>query len=214
MDLRRALVTRPWKWWTMSWRWVNRPFAARCSTRSSLIVRGSPPVLSTWAMLRSRPTLPRAVRFKTCSSNDPNHPASRETPSIEAPSPASESPPWPPKRNARVMYICGLAFAPIPLRPRYGLGEGFFLTFFRPKASLFSEGKFSPNLPPAGLLAPIQPGDPPGIVDGRGTDAPATSQKPTTWSDSSKYVWPNYWLRRRASSALSGAPSDPAERKS
>jgi len=144
---------------------------------------------------------------------DPNHPAPRETPSIGAPSPASESPPWPPKRNARVMYICGLAFAPIPLRPRYGLGEGF-LTFFRPKASLFSEGKFSPNLPPAGLVAPIQPGDPLGIVDGRGTDAPATSQKPTTWSLGSKYVWPNHWLRRRASSALSGAPSDPAERKS
>src|ERR1700739_4444927 len=213
MDLRRALVTRPWKWWTMSWRWANRPFAARCSTRSSLIVRGSPPLFSTWAILSSRPTLAHAVRFKTCSSNDPNHPASRETPSIEAPSPASESPLWPPKRNARVMYICGLAFAPIPLRPCYGLGEGFFSLFSGPKPLYSVRGssrriyllqawwpRFSRVIRQASWTA-------------EGTDAPATSQKHTTWSLGSKYVWPNHWLRRRASPALSGAPSDPAERK-
>jgi len=46
----------------------------------------------------------------------------------------------------------------------------FFLTFSRPKASLLSEGKFSPNLPPAGLVDPIQPGDPLGIVDSRGDE--------------------------------------------
>jgi hypothetical protein len=62
----------------------------------------------------------------------------------------------------------------------------FFLTFFRPRASLFSEGKFSPNLPPAGLVGPIQPGDPPGIVDGRGDERADHESEPTTRSDGSK----------------------------
>jgi len=40
---------------------------------------------------------------------------------------------------------------------------------FFPLQSLFiSEGKFSPNLPPVSLVDPMQPGDLPGIVDGRG----------------------------------------------
>ena len=51
------------------------------------------------------------------------------------------------------------------------------LSHFSLAQSLFiSEGKFSPNLPPVSLVDPMQPGDLPGIVDGRGRRAAHESE--------------------------------------
>src|SRR5260370_18989354 len=48
-DLPRAPVTRPWKWWTMSGHWADRPIAPRCSTKSPQIPHGSRLLFSIWA---------------------------------------------------------------------------------------------------------------------------------------------------------------------
>src|ERR1700693_5308349 len=71
-DLPRAPVTRPWKWWTMSGRWADRPLAPRCSTKSPLIPHGSRLLFSIWATLSCRPTPPHAVRLKLYSADGPD----------------------------------------------------------------------------------------------------------------------------------------------
>src|SRR5260370_39413807 len=68
-DLLRAAVTRPWKWWTMSGHWADRPLAPRCSTKSPQIPHGSPLLFSIGAIQSCRPTPAPAVLFKRYSSD-------------------------------------------------------------------------------------------------------------------------------------------------
>src|SRR4029077_9902017 len=82
-DLPRAPVTRPWKWWTMSGRWADRPLAPRCSTKSPQIPPGSRLLFSIWATLSCRPMPAPAVLFKQYSSDGPDPARAPRTSSIQ-----------------------------------------------------------------------------------------------------------------------------------
>src|SRR5713101_1251219 len=82
-DLPRAPVTRPWKWWTISGRWVDRPLAPRCSTKSPQIPHGSRLLFSIWATRNCPPTPAPAVRFKLYSSDGPDPARAPRTGSIQ-----------------------------------------------------------------------------------------------------------------------------------
>src|SRR5208283_1186503 len=71
-DLLGAPVTRPWKWWTTSGRWADRPRAPHSSTKSPQIPHGSRLLFSIWATLSCRPAPAPAVLFKQYSFDGPD----------------------------------------------------------------------------------------------------------------------------------------------
>src|SRR5258708_681852 len=139
-DLLRAPVTRPWKWWTMSGHWADRPLAPRCSTKSPQIPHGGPLLFSIWAIQSCRPTPAPAVLFKRYSSDGPD-PAEAPPRALERGAAAWGTPSIEAANLPLIEGDCALVVIHFPKQGRGSIQKGSVATT-RQGGSYFPQARF------------------------------------------------------------------------